>query len=114
MNAEIKGHECIDGVRQIIQLFFNLHSDIDVYSSFSDENGISTAFARVTAGGKTAEGEARGENVRTKREISDLVKKSVFKACRSISEVAAPWGISTGIRPAKTASCLRRSRASGN
>ncbi len=38
-----------------------------------------------------------------RKDVSDLIKKSVFFACKKISDMPTPWGVSTGIRPAKTA-----------
>ncbi len=98
------GHSMQDAVRQVVQLFFNLSSDMSVVSTLITENGESTATASI----KTKDGEAFGEAMailvpENKREVSDLVKKSVFVACRKLSDMPTPWGVSTGIRPAKTA-----------
>jgi len=104
MKTEIKGHSFEDAIRQILQLFFDINSDFTVESVLENDNNTYTARAKITLGGKTAEGEIKAEIISPeKRQISDLVKKSVFFACRKLSDMPTPWGVSTGIRPAKTA-----------
>lgn len=93
----LQGHDLYGAVEQIIQLFFDLHSDFFAESRL--ENGF--AYALVSYGGKTGEGRVAAEEKSDKRALSDAIKKSVFTACRQISSMPAPWGISTGIRPAK-------------
>lgn len=102
MEIITSGHNYSDAVRQIIQLFFDLNSEGRVISSFDELT--KTAYAEIEVLGKTANGkEICKNNNPTSRELSDTVKKSVFTACRKLSDMPTPWGISTGIRPAKTA-----------
>lgn len=104
MEIITQGHSLEDAVRQVIQLFFSLSSDMSVISTIETENGKITARAVVKTKNDEVSGEAEGSiNPENKREVSDLVKKSVFVACRKISDMPTPWGVSTGIRPAKTA-----------
>lgn len=104
MTIKTIGHSFEDAVRQILQLFFDINSEFDVITELDIEENIYTAKAKITLGGKQAEGEIEERfSSPDKRQISDLIKKSVFFACRKLSDMPAPWGISTGIRPAKTA-----------
>lgn len=97
-----QGHDSRTAVEQIIQLFFDLHSEYTAISSF-DGSSVHTV---VEKEGKKGEGDFPVNENADKKEFSDCVKKSVFLACKSISNMPAPWGISTGIRPAKTARML--------
>lgn len=104
MNIITNGHSFEDAVRQILQLFFDLNADFAVVSELSVEENLYIANAKITLGDKCAEGEIKAELINPeKRQISDIIKKSVFFACKKISDMPTPWGISTGIRPAKTA-----------
>ena len=104
MNIITNGHSFEDAVRQILQLFFDLNSDFTAESVLQINENSYIAKAKVTLGEKTAEGEIKATLFSPeKRQISDLVKKSVFFACKKLSDMPTPWGISTGIRPAKTA-----------
>ncbi len=104
MEIITQGHSIEDAVRQVVQLFFDISSDMNVVSTIENDGEKYTAKAIVKINNAEAHGQIEGDiNPENKREISDLVKKSVFKACKSISDMPTPWGISTGIRPAKTA-----------
>lgn len=104
MNIITNGHSFEDAVRQILQLFFDLSSDFTAESVLQVDENLYIAKAKVTLGEKSAEGEIKATLFSPeKRQISDLVKKSVFFACKKLSDMPTPWGISTGIRPAKTA-----------
>jgi oxygen-independent coproporphyrinogen-3 oxidase len=104
MKIITEGHSFEDAIRQILQLFFDINTDFLVESYLRKEGNIYTANAKVTIAGKVYEGEEKREiNGDEKRLFADLVKKSVFYACKKVSDFPTPWGISTGIRPAKTA-----------
>jgi len=104
MKIETIGHSFEDAVRQIIQLFFDLNADFEVKSSLKVNENLYIAKAKITLGEKCAEGEIESTLFSPeKRVLSDLVKKSVYFACKKLSDMPTPWGISTGIRPAKTA-----------
>lgn len=104
MKIITNGHNFEDAVRQILQLFFDINTDFTVVSNLQVENNLYKATAKITLGNKTAGGEIEKEMFfPEKRNISDIVKKSVFFACKKLSDMPTPWGISTGIRPAKTA-----------
>ena len=113
MKIEVKGHSFEDAVRQILQLFFDINSEFDVISELHIEENIYKAKAKITLGERQAEGEIEERFFSPeKRQISDLIKKSVFFACRKLSDMPTPWGISTGIRPAKTARMMLDERKS--
>lgn len=97
-----ENHDSRTAVEQIIQLFFDLHSDFRAVSTLRGNN-IHTV---VEKDRQTGEGDFPVKLNADKKEFSDCVKKSAFLACRKISPMPAPWGISTGIRPAKTARML--------
>ena len=104
MKIETHGHSLEDAVRQVLQLFFDISADFDVVSSLENEENSYIAKAKITLGDAFAEGEIKESfQAPEKRQISDLVKKSVYFACKKLSDMPTPWGISTGIRPAKTA-----------
>lgn len=104
MKIITNGHSFEDAVRQILQLFFDISTDFCVVSDLEVKENIYTAKAKITLGKKIAEGEIEERLISPeKRQLSDLVKKSVFFACKKLSDMPTPWGISTGIRPAKTA-----------
>lgn len=104
MKIITNGHSFEDAVRQILQLFFDISTDFCVVSDLLACENSYTAKAKITLGDFFAEGEIEERLVSPeKRQISDLVKKSVFFACKKLSDMPTPWGISTGIRPAKTA-----------
>lgn len=104
MKIETRGHSLEDAVRQVLQLFFDISAEFDVVSSLENEENSYIAKAKITLGDRVAEGEIKDAFLSPdKRQISDLVKKSVYFACEKLSDMPTPWGISTGIRPAKTA-----------
>ncbi len=102
MKITTKGHELSTAVEQVVQLFFDVRSDVSAECSV--EGGISSA--SVTAGGLTGRGSWPVPENAGKKELSNAVKKSVLLACKEISNMPTPWGISTGIRPAKLARML--------
>ena len=98
MEIITKGHEAENGVRQIMQLFFSLSDNVKVESRLEGN----TAYAEIEAFGKIACGEA--VSIATDRlHVTNAIKKSVFYAAKKLSDMPTPWGISTGIRPAKGA-----------
>ena len=104
MKIITKGHELDDAVRQVLQLFFDISTDFTVESSLIKSNSVYEAAATITIGDKKAYGEAKKQLFSpVRKDLSDLIKKSVFFACKKLSDMPTPWGVSTGIRPAKTA-----------
>ena len=104
MEIITKGHELDDAVRQVLQLFFDISTDFTVESSLIENNNVYEAAATITIGDRKAFGEAKKQLLsKERKDRSDLIKKSVFFACKKLSDMPTPWGVSTGIRPAKTA-----------
>ncbi len=102
MEIITKGHDGKNAVMQIMQLFYSLTEDVKVESLVKEEKGIYYAFSKVTCRGESETGEAQ-TTAAEKIYRTNAVKKSVFHACRKLNKADAPWGISTGIRPAKNA-----------
>ncbi len=92
------GHDGENAVRQIMQLFFSLDEDIKVTSYLEGKN----ARAEIEMKGLKVTGEAESDSDE-RLYVTNAVKKSVFYAAKKISDMPTPWGISTGIRPAKSA-----------
>lgn len=92
------GHDGENAVRQIMQLFFSLSDCVRVESRLDRL----TATAKISFLGKEATGEAEASSYE-KLYVTNAVKKAVFYAAKKLSDMPTPWGISTGIRPAKTA-----------
>lgn len=95
------GHDAKNAVMQIMQLFFSLSDDIKVESKLHVSDGF-CAEAEIFYKGKSFKGSAKTTK-EDKLYITNAVKKSVFYAAKKLSDMPTPWGISTGIRPAKTA-----------
>lgn len=98
MEIVTHGHDNENAVRQIMQLFFSLNDHIKVESRLEE----CIAEATITLDGKVYTGSAGAES-NERLYVTNAVKKSVFYAAKKISKMPTPWGISTGIRPAKTA-----------
>lgn len=96
------GHEHENAVRQIMQLFFPNDGSERVESTLTERGGRLFARAEITSGGKSASGAAESAGKERLNE-TNAIKKSVFYAGKKLSDMPAPWGISTGIRPAKNA-----------
>ncbi len=101
MEIITKGHEAKNAVQQILQLFFSL--DDSVFAESVLEGNISRA--RVVFENCQATGEAVSFNDE-KMYVTNAIKKAVFHACKKLSQMPTPWGISTGIRPAKNVTKL--------
>lgn len=102
LNIEAIGHDAKNAVLQIMQLFFAADSDAEVKSRLFKENGRFISEAQIKKDGKSAFG--RAECIKEEKlYVTNTIKKAVFYAAKELSDMPAPWGISTGIRPAKTA-----------
>lgn len=103
MEISTVNHSFNDAIRQIVQLFFDIAEDIKVKSVLEEDGFNLIAFAEIFVNDKKGTGKATAKITAERRFVSDLIKKSVSLACREISDMPSPWGISTGIRPAKEA-----------
>ena len=76
------------------------------HASFSPCNNLhnsNTHEAMFLQNECASRGKAQSDFSPARKDVSDLIKKSVFFACKKLSDMPTPWGVSTGIRPAKTA-----------
>lgn len=102
MNIKTVGHDAENAVLQIMQLFFAADSDAEVKSRLFKEDGRYVSEAEIKKDGEVSSGRAECGSSE-KLYITNTIKKAVFSAAKKLSDMPAPWGISTGIRPAKTA-----------
>lgn len=107
MEIKLNGHDEYNACLQIMQLFFAKDDDALTESSLWEENGITYSAAYVTAGGKSAFGKAHTDK-KDRLHVTNTIKKAVYTAACSLGDMPTPWGISTGIRPAKGAMKLLR------
>ncbi len=102
MDIRLDGHDEYNACLQIMQLFFAKDDLVTVTSRLRLENGDFFSEASVEKDGKIGEAFAKtGEKDRL--HITNTIKKAVYLAAKKVSDMPTPWGISTGIRPAKTA-----------
>ena len=87
---------------QIVLLFFPEHQDVTLTSELSEKGGSVFVSTTVCANGteNTYTEESNTPSL-SERELGNLVKRSAFFALRPLSPLPAPWGILTGVRPAK-------------
>ncbi len=87
---------------QMVLLFFPEHDGVTLKSTLTTSGGKVFVKTEAMAGGKTSSYTESTENTNlTKREMGNLVKRSAYFALRPLSGMPAPWGILTGVRPAK-------------
>ncbi len=102
MTITTKGHELSTAVEQVVQLFFDVHSDVAAESAVEDGRAVTS----VTNDGAAGRGSWPMPEGADKKALSNSIKKATLLACKEISDMPTPWGISTGIRPAKLARLL--------
>lgn len=85
---------------QIGLLFFPKHEELSLKSEIFEENGETRAVCTAEYEGRTANAERRAVCL-TKKDTGDLIKLSAYDAAKKLSDLPSPWGILTGIRPAK-------------
>lgn len=74
-----------------------------LFSPCNNLHNSNTHEAMFLQSGGASRGKAQSDFSPARKDVSDLIKKSVFFACKKLSDMPTPWGVSTGIRPAKTA-----------
>ncbi len=109
MNYVLKGHNYIDDVVSILMMFYpndkyiQTDNTLDGITVLSFLNG-NNAYSEVYYNGKLkARSDALAEN-NSQREIKRIIGLSIAKAVNSILNIPLPWGILTGVRPAKLVS----------
>lgn len=109
MNYILKGHNYIDDVVSILMMFYPNDKYIQTEKIGEGITVISTldkmtAKAELFFGNELkAKSEAKAEKD-TQREIKRVIGLSIAKAVNSILNIPLPWGILTGVRPAKLVS----------
>lgn len=109
MNYVLNGHNYIDDVVSILMMFYpndkyiqtnNVSDGITIVSTLAPGKATAQLYydneLKSTAGA-TAEND-------TQREIKRVIGLSIAKAINSILNIPLPWGILTGVRPAKLVS----------
>ncbi len=102
MKIEAIGHTMEYEAEQIVLLFFPDHQDVTLKSALSMRDGQTIIKTDVEVGGKTGTytESAKGDTL-SKRDLGNLIKRSAYYALRPLSSLPTPWGILTGVRPAK-------------
>lgn len=109
MNYILNGHNFVDDVVSVLMMFYpndkyiqteTLSDSVTVVSSLNKD----MAKAELYFGPELkAKAEAKAEND-TLREIKRVIGLSIAKAVNSVLNIPLPWGILTGVRPAKLVS----------
>lgn len=109
MNYILNGHNFVDDVVSVLMMFYpndkyiqteTLSDSVTVVSSLNKD----MAKAELYFGSQLkAKAEAKAEND-TLREIKRVIGLSIAKAVNSVLNIPLPWGILTGVRPAKLVS----------
>lgn len=98
MRIETLNHTDRYSVEQICTLFFLPDEEGSVTSFYDADKKTVVTDAEVL--GKTSRGEYPAD-ISDMAEFKNAVKKSAFSALEKLSKAKTPWGILTGIRPAK-------------
>lgn len=109
MNYILKGHNYIDDVVSILMMFYPNDKYVQVESITEGITIISTFENNMARAELYFENEfkARTEEMAekdTQREIKRVIGLSIAKAINSVLNIPLPWGILTGVRPAKLVS----------
>ncbi len=87
---------------QMVLLFFPEHEGVTLKTTLSTAGGRTSVLSEASFSGQSAvHTETSLEAPETKRELGNLIKRSAYFALRRISSMPTPWGILTGVRPAK-------------
>lgn len=85
---------------QIGLLFFPEHDNLEIISNLTEKDGKAFVHTEIKYEGKSASFDF-SDICTCKKDCANAVKRSAFGAASKISDMPAPWGILTGIRPAK-------------
>ncbi len=86
---------------QMVLLFFPEHEKVNIQSILHEGERLAVTTTVEIAGRRSEHTEYSEKNVLPKRELGNLIKRSAYFALRPLSPMPAPWGIMTGVRPAK-------------
>lgn len=110
------GYECDFEMNIFINIFFDKEEEGVIYSDFSHENNLITVKTKIEFEGKeyfagyscnfsSSETDKR----LIKKIYSCACTKSFCRAAKKIRNINLPWGVMSGIRPAKTVRVFRES-----
>ena len=107
MEIIMEGHGCKTSIEQVLMLFFPLSDDIAVKSVYEEDGreSVVTTFLRYNLQEATA---VFRDTIQREdpQSVRNFVKKGTFLTAKKLSDQNPPWGILTGIRPAKIATDL--------
>ncbi len=106
MTIYTDGHSYEHDLMLVAKLFFSEDEDVCIHSVLTHKDGKIIAKTSVEADGKTVSDESAIPNTeenRLKKFTLAFLARSLKKCLTQIRNVPLPWGIMTGIRPAKHA-----------
>ena len=107
MNIVMEGHGCKTSIEQVLMLFFPLSDDITIYSEYYEDGEESVIVTKLRYNLQEASTTYRDIICREDPlRVRNFVKKGTFLTAKKLSDQSPPWGILTGIRPAKIATDL--------
>ncbi len=107
MNIKTIGHELEHNVWLVASLFFSDDENVEIISCAKHENALITSETTIEYDGKIYYGSHtfecdENENIHTiNRIMSAVCAMSFYMAAQKVRPKRLPWGIMTGIRPAK-------------
>lgn len=100
MTHEFIGHNFLYEAEQIILLFFPGNQNVHIKSTATIKDGFYIVESSINDGGNNSKYIEKAV-CNTEKEKANAVKRSLYFAASKISKLDTPWGILTGIRPAK-------------
>ena len=107
MNIKTIGHDLEHNVWLVASLFFRDDEDVNIISRAKNNNGVITSDTSIEYEGKTYsathsfELENSADEHTANRITSAVCGMALYKAAQNIRYKNLPWGVMTGIRPAK-------------
>lgn len=102
MQIQSIGHTMEYEAEQMVLLFFPHHKDVTLLSALEKSDNTFSVHTKASFMGKESTyTETKTLQNPSEREIGNLIKRSAYFALRPLSSMPAPWGILTGVRPAK-------------
>ena len=100
MTHEFIGHNFLYETEQIILLFFSGNQNVHIKSTATTKDGFYIVETFIKDGNNNSQ-YCESAICETEKEKANAVKRSLYFAALKISKLDTPWGILTGIRPAK-------------
>ena len=101
------GYKCEDKLRLFCGLFFSENEDVIISSGFANDGKIINVYTTITYFGKVYDDDYYYsiDDIKTekmlKKAFDAAVTKSFCHAAMKIKKINLPWGVMSGIRPAK-------------